>query len=372
MATLRTRTLASGETTYSVLFRDARRQTSETFDTARAAASFMRDITRHGPTTARKVLDSRRDTTTDVRTVADQLTAHIDALSGITLGTRRRYEAMTCTLAATPLGGLPLSAVTRADVAAWVRTLEASGLAAKTISVRQTLLSSAFLRAVDDELMVRNPAHGVKIGRTERREMTILTPGEFARLLVHIPAPWQPLIVTLVGTGLRFGEATALQVQDLHLDDYPPTLTVARGWQHTYGAGFQIGAPKTARGRRTISLPPEVVDVLRPLADGRAPEAWVLTDHGEPIRNWQVQQPWHKWLAAADLGKRPRLHDLRHTHASWLIAQGVPLTTVQHRLGHASIKVTADTYTHLMPEAQVQSARAASLGLTNALPQIEG
>ena len=373
MATLRTRTLASGATTYSVLFRDAGRQTSETFDSDRAAAAFMRDITRHGPATARRVLDTRRPgSSAPMRTVTDQLTAHVDALSGITLGTRRRYQALTRTIALSPLGGLPVEIVTRADVTAWVRTLQASGLSAKTVSMRQTLLSSAFQRAVDDELMVRNPAHGVRVGRSERREMTFLTPGEFARLIGHVPAEWQPLIVTLVGTGLRFGEATALQAQDVHLDDNPPTLTVSRGWQFTDGAGYLIGAPKTARGRRTISLPPEVADVLRPLIDGAAPTAWVLTDRGGPIRNARVQPLWRKWLAAADLGKRPRLHDLRHTHASWLIAQGVPLTTVQHRLGHASIKITADTYTHMMPEAQVQSARAASLGLTNALPLIEG
>lgn len=67
---------------------------------------------------------------------------------------------------------------------------------------------------------------------------------------------------------------------------------------------------------------------------------------------------WHPAVAASGIGKRPRVHDLRHTHVSWLIAQGVSLPIIQHRLSHESIRTTVDTYGHLLPEAAVIAASA--------------
>lgn len=373
MPSLRIRTLKGGSATYTVLFRDDGRQTSETFDTERAARAFMRDVERHGTATARRILDSRRTHGPDVvRTVAEQITAHVAALSGITLGTRRRYERIRDGIAAHRLGTLPLDVVHRTDVADWVRDLADAGLSGKTINLRKQLLSAAFVRAVDDELMVRNPAHGVKAPRTERREMCILTAAEFDAILERVDPPWRPLILTLAGTGLRIGEATALQVRDVHLDQAPPTLTVSRGWVDTGGPERITGAPKTERGRRTIALPPRVVAAISPLAAGRPPSAWLFVgDDGGPASRDHAYQRWIRWVKSSGIGKAPRLHDLRHTHVSWLIADGLPLTTIQHRLGHASIKVTSDVYGHLLPESQIQAARAAERALSGGAPQIE-
>jgi len=372
MATLRTRTLASGATTYSVLFRDAGRQTSETFDSDRAAAAFMRDIDRHGPATARRVLDTRRPGSTGpIRTVTDQLTAHIDALSGITLGTRRKYERLAKAIAATPLGGLPLEIVTREDVARWIRDLEAAGYASKTIRDRQAFLSAAFVRAVDDELMVRNPARGAKIAKTARkREAVFLTLDEFQAVLAVAPAPWHPILVTLAGTGLRIGEATALKVGDVDLGRVPPTITVSRGWEFTGGPDTILGAPKTARGRRTIGIGTDVVAYLRPLV-GRPSDAWLFEVAGNMVTERTLLPLWNRWVIASGIAKRPRLHDLRHAHASWMMARNYPLNDLSRRLGHASIKVTADTYGHLAHDAQTRAATLADMGL-GALPQIEG
>ena len=364
MATLRTRTLATGATTYSVLFRDAGRQTSETFDTDRAAAAFMRDIDRHGPATARRVLDTRRPGSTGpIRTVTDQLTAHIDALSGITLGTRRKYERLAKAIAATPLGGLPLEIVTREDVARWIRDLEAAGYASKTIRDRQAFLSAAFVRAVDDELMVRNPARGAKIAKTARkREAVFLTLGEFQAVLAVAPAPWHPILVTLAGTGVRIGEATALQVGDVDLGRVPPTLTVSRGWEYTGGPDAILGAPKTARGARTIGLGADVVAYLRPLL-GRPSDAWLFEVDGRRVTERTLLPLWNRWVVASGITKRPRLHDIRHGHASWMMARNYPLNDLSRRLGHASIKVTADVYGHLSHDAQTRAATLADMGL---------
>src|SRR5665647_2541221 len=148
MPTLRTRTLADGTRTHSVLFRGITTkgttgQTSETFDAPEAATAFLADCKRYGVETARRVLDARRPgRRDDGRSVADQLRAHVDSLSGITLGTRRKYERQAKSIGAHRLGALPLEAVKREDVAAWIRDLEKAGLSSKTIRDRQAFLSA--------------------------------------------------------------------------------------------------------------------------------------------------------------------------------------------------------------------------------------
>jgi integrase len=367
--TLRTRTLADGTQTYSVLFRGTTTkgttgQTSETFDSPSAAAAFIADCTRYGAETARRVLDARRPGRRDEgRSVADQLRAHVDSLSGITLGTRRKYERFATSIGAHRLGGLPLEAVKREDVAAWIRDLEKAGRAWKTISDRKAFVSAAFGRAVEDELMLRNPASGVKIAKTVRKRPAVfLTLDEFGAVLAQAPAPWHPILVTLAGTGVRIGEATALQVGDVDLGRVPPTLTVSRGWEYTGGPDSILGAPKTARGARTIGLGADVVAYLRPLL-GRPSDAWLFEVDGKPVTERTLLPLWNRWVAASGIAKRPRLHDIRHGHASWMMARNYPLNDLSRRLGHASIKVTADTYGHLAHDAQTRAAALADMGI---------
>jgi integrase len=257
--------------------------------------------------------------------------------------------------------------VTRDDVARWIRDQEAAGLSGKTIRDRQAFLSGVFVRAVDDELMTRNPARGAKIGKTERREPVFLTREEFGAILAAAPEPWHPFLITLVGTGLRFGEATALQVGDVLWSD-DPSLTphmirVARGWVFTGGPRRIIGAPKTSNGRRAIGIGADVAAVLEPLTTGRPPDAWLFTIGGDYIKPSSAGDMWRTAVAASGLRRKPRLHDLRHTHASWMMARNYPLNDLSRRLGHASIKVTADTYGHLAHDAQTRAAALAYMGL---------
>src|SRR5665647_1527329 len=369
MPTLRARTLVDGTQTFSVLFRGTTSrgthgQTSETFDTPEAAVAFQADCERYGIDTARRVLDARRpDRRDEGRSVADQLRAHVDSLSGITLGTRRKYERLAKAIGGHRLGALPLEAVKREDVAAWIRDLEKAGLSSKTIRDRQAFLSAAFVRAVDDELMVRNPARGAKIAKTARkREAVFLTPDEFQAVLDAAPAPWHPILVTLAGTGVRIGEATALQVGDVDLGRVPPTITVSRGWEYTGGPDDVLGAPKTARGARTIGLGADVVTYLRPLLD-RPSGAWLFEVDAKRVTERALLPLWNRWVIASGITKRPRLHDIRHGHASWMMARNYPLNDLSRRLGHASIKVTADTYGHLAHDAQTRAATLADMGL---------
>jgi integrase len=366
MASLRTRKRADGSTSWSVVYRHGGRQRSTTFDTEHHAHRFMADADKYGVDVALEILAKHQQADaagSTIRTVADQCAAHTAALSGVTIGTRRKYERLTRLIGTTPLGAMPLDTVTREDVARWIRNQETSGLSGKTIRDRQSFLSAAFVRAVDDELMTRNPARAAKIGKTERREPVFLTPPEFRAILNAAPPDWHPFLITLAGTGLRFGEATALQVGDVDLHRDPPTIRVARGWVFTAGAGNLLGAPKTANGRRTIGIGADVAGALEPLVAGRQPDAWLFTADGDVVRPTRAGDLWRSWVKASGITKTPRLHDLRHTHASWMMARNYPLNDLSRRLGHASIKVTADTYGHLAHDAQTRAAALAYMGL---------
>jgi integrase len=380
LASIRERKGARG-TSFTVLYRHDGKQRSDRFDTRKEAVRHAERIDRLGADAARRILHAERESDPDqMPTVAQQIDRHINGLSGVQTDTIRSYRTIAKQIAATTLGHLPIDAVSRDDVARWVREQQDTGSAAKTIRNRQGVLSAALGRAVDDAVIPRNPALKVRIGRTERREMTVLTPAEVQILLARVHEHYRPLIMTLYGTGLRLGEATALQVRDIHLEHTPATLTVARAWKRD----GVVGAPKTKAGRRTISIPAPVVDVIKPLLEDKRADELVFTNlAGARVLQASLHDLWQGWIRdftvvkgqpverKAKLRKVPRIHDLRHSHASVMIANGINLYDLRHRLGHESITTTADTYGHMLPEAQVHAERAASLAFAPSTPAIE-
>lgn len=391
-----------GRQSWKVRYRLNRKATSRTFAeregvsaaaARRGAQTFADMIAKLGAEAAHRALEQRLSAPVGVPTVADWCSRHIEALSGVQADTLARYRGYV----ANDLGALaamPVSAVTPEDVARWVNGLERTGASGKTIKNKHGFLSAAFSRAVTAGLVPSNPCKGTRLPRTEVEPMVFLTHEEYARFLDYVTPYWRPLVVTLFSTGLRWGEATALQVGDVDLD--AGTISVSRAWKRNR----TLGPPKSKRSRRTISIAPETIDVLRPLVEGRPADAWVFVNHrGDPVRHqtfhdnvWQpavrlangepaaagkrvarrrdaagrVIQP-----ATVPLGKRPRIHDARHTCASWLLGAGVPINYVQAHLGHESITTTVDRYGHVMPAARQAIAGALSLALTAAHPQLE-
>lgn len=356
---------------WRVVYRVDGRQVTDTFAHPDGAAEFKALVERIGGEAARQVLADRRGSPTGGRvpTVAQALDQHIDSLHAITDGTRSDYRKIAKLISDGPLGPLPVDAVTGDAVNRWAAGLKAS---AKTKRNRHALLYAALRRQVKAGAIAVNPCEEVTIARSERTEMTIVNDTELSQILDHMGAHWHPLILTLFSTGLRLGEATALQVRDLDLDADPPMLRVSRSWKHTDSAAREIGPPKTEKGRRPVSLPPSLADMLRGVIDGKTREALVLPNtRGAPVRQNSLHEIWTSALDDADIGKRPRLHDLRHSHAAALIAAGVPLPVVQRRLGHESIQTTVDVYGHLADDAQSIAAQAASISIASILPEIE-
>jgi integrase len=164
--------------------------------------------------------------------------------------------------------------------------------------------------------------------------------------------------VTAVGTGARLGELLGLRWGDIDFES--KTISIQRTLLDHNGR-IEVGEPKTARSRRRIDLPDFIVTALKShrLRSPAQPHptAWVFIDaNGGPLRKCNLmRRSFHPLLERAGLPK-VRFHDLRHTAASLLFAEGVHPKVVQERLGHATIAITLDTYSHVIPTMQKEAA----------------
>ena len=168
----------------------------------------------------------------------------------------------------------------------------------------------------------------------------------------------------LAMTGMRRGEALGLAWQDLDMEG--GRLTIRRAWVPVNGVG-QMSEPKTRRGRRTIALDPVTLDALRAHAARQADEqshgdaAWndsgfVFTGtDGQPLQPWAVSKAFRDHAKAAMLPPIP-LHGLRHSYATLALASGVNPRIVSARLGHSTVALTLDVYSHVLPQADQEAA----------------
>jgi integrase len=244
------------------------------------------------------------------------------------------------------MGTIPLELLARADVAAWVSAMAEAGSSGKTIANKHGLLSAALNVALADGLIESNPAAGTRLPRTERPEMVFLTLAEFRQLRAGFTDHWQPLLDFMVMSGARFGEVAALRPSDVDPDR--ETVHIGRGFKRTYEKGntYEIGSTKTRRSERTISVDSEILDALDYSHD------YLFTNtKGGHLRGsgWRsnVWYPSLKRAQAAGLKKSPRIHDLRHTYASWQFAKGTDILTISREMGHESTATTSNLYGHL-------------------------
>jgi integrase len=232
--------------------------------------------------------------------------------------------------------------------------------APKTVRNIHGVLHNVMKMAVREKLIASNPCDGTRLPEATRRKvMACLTEQQLDALIRATPEWWRPLVVTLAGTGLRWGEAAGLKVR--YVDLLSRELSVR---ETLNPLATRWGTPKSKAGRRTLGLPDAVVDALLPLVAGKAGEEPVFTtEDGQLVKHrWFMLNVWEPTMRAAGLvtvpeahdGKphRPTPHDLRHTHAALLIADGVPLSAIKDRLGHESITTTDKTYGYLLPRVE--------------------
>ncbi|MFJ5956725.1 tyrosine-type recombinase/integrase [Paenarthrobacter sp. NPDC092416] len=359
MASISTRPKKDGSQSFMVRWRDPKTGKAQglTFVSHSEAETLKRLLDANGQNfevAQHAILENAKR----VPTVAEVIQEHIDLLVRPSSGTVKTYQTMLDLHVKKVIGGLPVDKLDYRAIAFWVKSMMAKGRSPKTIKNVHGLISASMNTAEMLGYITRNPCRGVQLPSVEKAvdEMMFLTHAEFGLIMEGMGEPYRDFTNFLVMTGTRFGEATALTVADIDLLGKPATARINKAWKRDGQNQFYIGPTKTGAGKRTIGLNPALVDLLIPLVAGRpSSDLLFTTPKGERIVH---KLYWHHyWMPAVKaaqlrgLRKDPRIHDLRHTHASWLIQDGVPIFTISRRLGHASIKTTEQVYGHLMPEA---------------------
>jgi integrase len=241
------------------------------------------------------------------------------------------------------------------------------GLAGGSVLNLHLVLAQAFGQAVRWQLLSSNPAAGAQPPRPRRQPREVVDPELLRRLLGAVSGTRLELPAAIAAsTGMRRGEILALRWRDL--DAGLTLLRVQRTLQPTKD-GLVFDQPKTPRSRRTVLLP----EFLRPfLQRQRADqerrrnadiEGWTNTDlvidrgDGNPVNPDTLSAGWARFLRRHGF-PQVRFHDLRHAHATLMLTQGVHPKVVSERLGHASIGITLDTYSHVLPTLQQDAANA--------------
>jgi integrase len=312
------------------------------------------------------------------------LNEHLDLwLTGLTVAARTKvdYHKVVARYWRPALGTLRLDQLTTEDVRQVLAEMGERGLSPRTRQQARTILRIALGVAVEDGLLAVNPAVGKRLSVPQvRREMQVLTGAQVGALLDGTrDEPYGALWAVLLTTGIRLGEALGLQWADLASDG--AELRVVRALvRPTHGTDWLLESPKTGR-TRAVPLLPEAVDALQRHRDRQQVERLVAADgyasypgggfifaseRGQPLQGTVVYKyHWRPMLTR--LGVPPvRLHDCRHTAATMMLEAGYPMKLVQEILGHASMAITADVYSHILPAYRREAVGALAAHLARA------
>jgi integrase len=252
------------------------------------------------------------------------------------------------------IGGEKLSAITTSDLQLLVDRWQAEGHPASTLRNTIKPLQAIYRRAKSRGGLPVNPTRDLELPAPRPREVEIVAPEIAARLLDALPAEDRPVWATALYAGLRYGELRALRWGAV--DVAGGTIDVRESWDAKAG-GIE---PKTRTSRRRVPMPAALRELI---LDRRLEEA--SADAGALVFGCGEEQPFHAaslyrradraWRAAG-ISERLRLHQARHTYASFMIAAGVNAKALSQFMGHSSIKVTFDLYGHLMPGSEREAA----------------
>jgi integrase len=235
------------------------------------------------------------------------------------------------------------------------------GLKPRTVCFHHAVIHRALKTAARNGFVPYNIADSADPPGYREEEMTTWSIEELNKFLSNVQShTLYALFYLALFTGMRRSELLGLQWRDI---DFPNAqISVKRALHHLRDGSYIFTQPKTEKSRRSIALSPSTIAVLeshRKAQDGQEKaggDRLVFLFRGNDHLNPNtVTWEWKKACIAA--GVRPiRLHDGRHTHASLMLAQGVHPKIVQERLGHSSIQITLDTYSHVVPGLQEAAA----------------
>jgi integrase len=301
--------------------------------------------------------------------------------------THERYSEITENFLVPALGNLPVAKLAPSHIQQiyneWAtggrRDGKAGGLSPRTRRHMHRILNSALARAVEQQVLARNPADAFKrrLPKVERREMTILSADQSARLLAaikHTRTYW-PVLLAL-STGMRRGEVFALRWKNVDLERVMESLEQTK-------VSIRFKAPKTDK-TRAITLPAFAVDELRRLKRQQAEELLMLgirqsgetlvcpRADGLPLQPQSLTHQFTRLISRMSDLPRVRFHDLRHSHATQVLLAGVHPKIAQERLGHATITTTLDLYSHVTETMQGDAAERLDAVFRSAINRFSG
>jgi len=249
-------------------------------------------------------------------------------------------------------------------------------LSARSVRHTHVILRGALRQAVKWRLLTRDPSDAVSPPRPKRPEIRALTDTEMAALLeqakgtrLHLP------VLLAMSTGLRRSEIFGLRWCDV---DFEASQLAVRQTLQEVRKRLYFREPKSSKSRRTVALSAFVLEALKRHRAGQAAERLSLGAgyrdldlvlaqwDGSPWKPESISTLFRAVVRRAGLG-HVRFHDLRHSHATQLLRLGVPAKVVSERLGHATIGITLDTYTHVLPGMQEDAAKKVDLALRAAI-----
>jgi integrase len=273
--------------------------------------------------------------------------------------TEARYQSVLDTHLTKAFGNRSLASIDRHVIQHYIDSLPQATKKRKAQSPASIQKIYACLRAIFNAAvragwLRQSPCQQIELPRIPHTEMLYLTGPEVSALAAAINPRYRAMVYLAGYTGLRAGELGGLRIGRLNL--LKNQLTVEETLVDA-GGGLQFGDPKTQRSRRTVSIPPFLKDMLALHLKNYGPDlpdstALVFTTvRGTPVRHSNFYREHFQPAVLRALPHKPgfRFHDLRHTCAGLLIAQGAHPKVIQERLGHASIAITMDRYGHLLP-----------------------
>jgi integrase len=266
------------------------------------------------------------------------------------------------------LGNRRLSKLTPLDIQRTYASMLDNGLSATTVRHAHGVLRAALNQAVKWRVLVVNPALAVELPKARKREMKAFSPEQAKKFLAHAAHDRLCALFSLaLTTGMRPGEYLGLQWRDVDLKK--GAVVVRRTLVPNSDGGWDFAEPKTAQSARTIPLSRSVTRALiehrRVQAEEKLKAGETYEDHdlvfaGPRGHALQLRNLVHRHfkpiLKEAKLPAALRLYDLRHSCATLLLSQGEHPKVVSERLGHASVTLTLDTYSHVLPTMQQQAA----------------
>ena len=272
------------------------------------------------------------------------------------------------------IGHIPLRGLQPTHIQGLYSGMLAAGLSANTTRHAHAVIRRALSEGVRMGRIGRNVALSIRAPRLDRREMRTFSAPEAHRFLAAAQdSPYHVVFVTLLWSGARRSEVLGLTWRNVDL--LLSTISITHALHVLPNGLATLVPPKSAKGRRQIALPPSLALALtqhrwsmEQLRGSLPDDAFVFTmPDGRPMLPDSVTHAFKRIARKAGL-EGIRLHDLRHTHASLMLGQGVHPKVVSECLGHSSIAITLDVYSHVSPGIQKAAAEVFDKALSDALP----